>query len=140
MSQKSAKQNTPQSIKLSDLQLLVMKVLWEHGKLSVSDAHRLLNEKKEMALTTVATLLKRMNEKEIVAFEKQGRQHLYYALISEQEIKTSMLSNILANLFDGSPSELVHHLVAQDEVDPLDLDKIKQLLAQDNSGQGTDNE
>ena len=140
MSQKAAKHNVPQPIKLSDLQLLVMKVLWENGKLSVSDAHQLLNQKKEMALTTVATLLKRMNEKEIVAFEKQGRQHLYYALISEQEVKTSMLSNILANLFDGSPSELVHHLVAQDEVGPSDLDKIKQLLAQDNSGQGADNE
>ena len=89
MSPKRTKQKAHQPIKLSDLQLLVMKVLWDHGKLSVSDAHQLLNEKKEMALTTVATLLKRMHEKDIVAFEKQGRQHLYYALISEQEVKTS---------------------------------------------------
>ena len=140
MSPKASKQNINRSIKLSDLQLLVMKVLWEKGKLSVSDAHDLLNQKKEMALTTVATLLKRMHEKNIVAFEKQGRQHLYYALVSEQEVKTSMLSNILANLFDGSPSELVHHLVAQDEVERSDLEKIKQLLAQEDSVKGSDNE
>jgi len=140
MSQTSGEQNAPQSIKLSDLQLLVMKVLWENGKLSVSDAHKLLNNKKEMALTTVATLLKRMHEKNIVAFEKQGRQHLYYALISEREVKTSMLSNLLANLFDGSPSELVHHLVAQEEVERSDLDKIKQLLENDDSGTELDNE
>ena len=127
---KNSKQKSSKPIKLSDLQLLVMKVLWDHGRLSVSDAHQLLNRKKEMALTTVATLLKRMQEKDIVAFEKDGRQHLYYALISEAEVKTSMLSNILANLFNGNPSELVHHLVAQDEVEQSDLDKIKQLLAQ----------
>ncbi len=117
-------------IKLSDLQLLVMKVLWEHGKLSVSEAHSLLNKKKKMALTTVATLLKRMQEKEIVAFEKQGRQFLYYPLISESDVKTSMLSNMLSNLFDGNPSELVSHLVSQDEVNQKDLEVIKKLLSE----------
>lgn len=140
MTSKFGKQSTPRAIKLSDLQLLVMKVLWKNGKLSVSDAHQLLNQKKEMALTTVATLLKRMHEKDIVAFEKQGRQHLYYAVISEQDVKTSMLSGILANLFDGNPSELVHHLVAQDEVEQSDLDRIKQLLAEEKSAQGNDDE
>ncbi|WP_168204003.1 BlaI/MecI/CopY family transcriptional regulator [Aliikangiella coralliicola] len=116
-------------VKLSDLQLMVMKVLWEQGKLSVSEVHRLLNEQKELALTTVATLLKRMHEKGVVDFEKAGRQHLYFPLVSEEEVKTSMLSNILANLFDGNPTELVHHLVGQSEVDEEELGKIKAILS-----------
>jgi len=107
-----------------------MKVLWQHDKLSVSEAHRLLSEKKTMALTTVATLLKRMHEKNILSVEKSGRQFFYSAAVSESEVKTSMLSGILDSLFDGSPTELVHHLVAQDEVNQGDLDKIKQLLAE----------
>ena len=120
--------NTP--IKLSDLQISVMKVLWENGKLSVSDAHKLLNQNKELALTTVATLLKRMQEKGIVDHEKQGRQYLYFPLVSEKDVKSSMLSNMLSSLFDGKPEELVHHLVAQDDVAEKDLEKIRQLLLQ----------
>lgn len=118
-------------IKLSDLQISVMKVLWKHGALSVSDAHKLLNENRELALTTVATLLKRMQEKGIVTHEKQGRQYLYSPLVSEEEVKSSMLGNMLSSLFDGKPDELIHHLVAQSEVAEDDLAKIRQLLSQD---------
>jgi len=122
--------------KLSDLQISVMKVLWQHGKLSVNETHKLLNQKRELALTTVATLLKRMQEKGIVDHEKAGRQYLYFALVSEKDVKTSMLSNMLSSLFDGKPDELVHHLVAQDDVAEADLDKIRQLLDLDASKQG----
>ena len=118
---------------------MVMKVLWKHGKTSVAEAHHYLNQQKEMALTTVATLLKRMAEKEIVGFEKEGRQLLYFPLISEQETKTSMLSSLLSNLFNDNPTELVHHLVSRDEVNQDDLDKIQALLKQGESQQGKDN-
>lgn len=119
------------AIKLSDLQISVMKVLWLHGKLSVNQTHRYLNQSRELALTTVATLLKRMQEKGIVGHEKQGRQYLYYALVSENEVKTSMLGNLLTSLFDGKPEALVHHLVAEDDVAVKDLEKIKRLLQKD---------
>ncbi|MBL4659358.1 MAG: BlaI/MecI/CopY family transcriptional regulator, partial [Alcanivoracaceae bacterium] len=64
---------TVKNIKLSNLQISVMKVLWTHGKMNVSSTHQLLSQAKPLALTTVATLLKRMEEKKIVGFEKQGR-------------------------------------------------------------------
>ena len=120
-------------VKLSELQLTVMKVLWQHQRLSVSEAQQLLNEQKPMALTTVATLLKRMHEKNIVHAEKQGRQFFYSPATTEAEVKTSMLSNLLNHLFDGNPSELVHHLVAQDEVKQDDIAKIQQLIDQEKS-------
>lgn len=120
-------------VKLSELQLTVMKVLWQHQRLSVSQAQQLLNKQKPMALTTVATLLKRMHEKNIVHAEKQGRQFFYSPAITESEVKTSMLSNLLNHLFDGNPSELVHHLVAQDEVKQDDIAKIQQLIVQEKS-------
>jgi predicted transcriptional regulator len=120
------------TVKLSDLQLAVMKVLWQQGKLSVSQVHQEMNKQRELALTTVATLLKRMHEKEIVAIEKQGRMHVYSPLVSEQAVKTSMLSNMLEHLFDGKPEDLVHHLVGQDDIKQTDLDKIQKLLSQGN--------
>ena len=119
------------AIKLSDLQISVMKVLWQHDKLSVNQTHQYLNQNRELALTTVATLLKRMQEKGIVGHEKQGRQYFYFPLVSEKEVKTSMLGNILSSLFDGKPEALVHHLVAEEDVADKDLEKIRQLLEKD---------
>ena len=123
------KQNKP--IKLSQSQIDVMKVLWQSPKLSVSDVHQQLNQHKPLALTTVATMLKRLQEKDIVGFEKVGRQFLYFAQISEAEVRSSMLGSLLTHLFDGEPEALVHHLVDQESVSDEDLKKIKDLLDQE---------
>ncbi len=129
------KNRSQDAVKLSESQLKVMKVLWRHQKLSVAEVHQEMRQQKPVALTTVATLLKRLAEKGVVGFEKQGRQLLYYPQISEKETRRSMLASLLNSLFDGSPSELVHHLVAEDEIEQDDLDRIQQLL-----NQGKENE
>ncbi len=116
-------------IKLSNLQISVMKILWSQKRLSVSQAHKLLNKEKTMALTTVATLLKRMHEKGIVGFEKVGRQHFYHPLISEREVKSSMLGNMINHLFNNEPAELVHHLVDQEDISEDELTLIRKMLA-----------
>ena len=118
------------SIKLSNLQLVVLKVLWEKGPLTVAEVHSQVSIQRVLALTTVATLLKRLQEKDFVAFEKQGRSHLYYPLVSEKEVKSSMLGNMLQHLFDGKPDDLVHHLVDRNEINEEDLAKIKHLFSQ----------
>ena len=117
-------------IKLSDLQLLLIKVLWQYGKLSASEVHKIVADQRELAPTTVATMLKRMQEKDWLGYEKQGRQFLFFAKISENDVKTSMLRNLLANLFDGSPEQLVNHLVHSDDVAKGDLEKIQAMLAE----------
>lgn len=124
--------------KLSDLQLLIMKTLWHAQKLSASDVHQRVNQHKELAPTTVATMLKRLQEKGCVDYQKSGRQFLYFATVSEHEVKTSMLSSMLNSLFDGKPEQLVHHLVGQQDVDEDELNKIKALLEKDaNKGEQT---
>ncbi len=122
---------TNKQIKLSQSQIDVMKVLWQQPKLSVSDVHQQLNQQKSLALTTVATMLKRLQEKGIVGYEKQGRQYLYFAQVSEAEVRSSMLGSLLNHLFDGEPEALVHHLVDQETVSDEDLQKIKALLDQE---------
>ena len=127
------------AIKLSGLQISVLKLFWRHGKLTVNEAHQLLNQEKPMALTTVATMLKRLHEKGAVKFEKQGRQHVYFASVSESQVKTTMLANMLSTLFDGKPDELVHHLVAQEDVQASDIEKIRNMIAKSEQEKRGDN-
>lgn len=120
--------NKNQAVKLSQSQLEVMKILWQQPKLSVSEVHQHLSQHKPLALTTVATVLKRLQEKGIVGHEKAGRQYLYHAKVTEGEVQSSMLGNLLDHLFNGKPETLVHHLVDQETVSNEDLKKIKALL------------
>lgn len=121
------------NIKLSNLQISVMKILWNNEQISVRNVHKLMNEVKPIALTTVATLLKRMEEKNIVGFEKNGRQHVYFPHISESDVKSSMLGNMLSHLFNNKPAELVHHLVDQDNMTEDELVLIRKILSQEAS-------
>lgn len=125
-------------IKLSDLQLLLIKILWVNGKQSSTEVHKKVSQQRDLAPTTVATMLKRMQEKQWLGYEKQGRQFLYFAKITENDVKTSMLSNLLANLFDGNPEELVNHLVRSDEVAKGDLEKIQSLIENASEKTGDD--
>ena len=129
--------NKKKNIKLSQSQLGVMKILWQQGQCSVSQVRQHLNELKPLAPTPVATVLKRLEEKGIVGFEKQGRQYMYFALVSEEQVQSSMLGNLLTHLFNGKAETLVHHLVDQEQVSAEDIEKIKALLDQNRR---TDNE
>ena len=76
-------------------------------------------------------MLKRLQEKGVIGHEKDGRQYLYQANVSEAEVRSSMLGSLLQQLFDGEPEALVHHLVDQETLSDDDLLKIKALLDQE---------
>lgn len=111
---------------LTDLQLAVMRVLWGRGESSVAEVQAGLG--RELAYTTVATLLKRLEEASLVTRRQDGRQHLYQAAVSEQRVQRSMTRRLIDTLFGGRPGALVEHLVSAKQLAPGDLDELDALL------------
>jgi BlaI family transcriptional regulator, penicillinase repressor len=64
-----------------------------------------------------------------VASRREGRQLVYRALVSEDAVRRTMVSGLVASIFGGDAHALVAHLVSESEVAPGDLDRIRQLLA-----------
>ncbi len=116
-------------IQLSDLQLDILRVLWRAGEATVSEVHSALAEHRTLAATTVSTLLKRLEKYGRVTHRTEGRQFIYRASLSEEEAKHSMLSELTTRLFAGDVSELLNHLLRAQEMQPGDLERIKQLIA-----------
>ena len=119
-----------EKIKLDDLQLKIMKVLWQDGALSVSQIQEAIKDEegREFAITTINTILQRLHKKEIVAFRKEGRQYIYRALVSEKDTQTDMTTSLIDKLFQGKSSGLVNHLLESTEFEPGELDRLKQLI------------
>lgn len=117
-------------IKLDDLQLKVMKVLWQKGEATVVEIQEALKKNRDFALTTIATVLKRLHKKEIVDYRKAGRQFIYFPLISEKQTQNSMAGNLVDQLFEGKSSVLVNHLLEAGEFDAQELEALRKLIEQ----------
>jgi len=117
-----------EKIKLTELELKMMKVLWDLGEASVNQIQAALKTEREFAITTIGTILKRLKDKEAVDFHKVGRQYIYKALISEKETQASMTNNLVNQLFDGKSSVLVNHLLEEDAFEAEELERLKKLI------------
>jgi predicted transcriptional regulator len=114
---------------LGDLQHAIMQVLWEHGEATSTEVHAALQASRGLAPTTIATMLRKMETKGVVAHRSEGRQFVYRPLVSEREIRRSMVNELVTRLFAGDPTALVSHLVSDHAIDTQELARLKQMLA-----------
>jgi predicted transcriptional regulator len=119
-----------QNHQLGELQHAIMRVLWDRGEASVAEVHRALHGDRERALTTIATMLSKMERKGVVAHRVEGRQYVYRATVSEADVKRTMVSDLLELLFSGDASALVGHLLTEQEIDREELERLRALIAQ----------
>jgi predicted transcriptional regulator len=116
------------SVSLSDLQMDVMRVLWTRGECGASDVAKALRARRDLALTTVSTLLTRLEKRRLIAQRREGRQVIYRPLVEESQVRRSMVSGLLGSLFGGDANALVAHLVREDAISADDLAAIRRLL------------
>ena len=115
-------------LELSELQLAVMRVLWQKSKAAVAEVHEALEPERGLALTTVATVLTRLEKAGLVAHRAAGRHYLYRPLVSEEQVRRSMVSALADRLFEGDVAALVSHLVSAREIEAGDLARVKRLI------------
>lgn len=120
---------TPEPTHLTDLQLAIVRVLWTRGPSTVVEVQEALHPDRPLAQTTVATLLTRLEKRGVVAHSTEGRQYQYRALVTEPEVRRSMVSELTEMLFAGRPAALISHLIGEKEIAPGDLDEVKRLIA-----------
>src|SRR5436190_23102062 len=101
----------PKIHRLGDLQLQIMKVLWAKGEATVVDVYETLAEERELAYTTIATMLRKMEGRGLLKHQLDGRSFVYRAAIGAEAVTRGMADHLLDRLFEGSLPDLVHHLL-----------------------------
>ena len=120
--------NVERDIALSELQIAVVRVLWRNGETSVTDIAKVLGDERGLKHTTVATLLTRLEKRGVVEQRREGRQLIYRALVSEPQVRRSMVADLVGSLFGGDSRELVAHLVRESDLAPGDLENLRKRL------------
>ena len=119
--------------RLTELQLEIMNVLWERGEVSVGDVRAALKPSRDLAHTTVSTLLTRLEKKGIVRHRAEGRQYLYSPAVEAARVQRYVmrgLSKMMDQLFGGDLTHAVSHLLSKSDIDEDDLARVKELIEQ----------
>jgi BlaI family penicillinase repressor len=115
--------------KLGERELDIMQVLWQLGRVTVTQVQKVLREQgNEIAYTTTQTMLNRLQIKNLVARDDSGRTHYYYPILKEPAAADSAIKRLMERFFRGSAEELVSRLVDKD-LTPKQLDRIQSLIA-----------
>lgn len=115
---------------LGDLQLAIMRVLWQRGEATVVEVHEELEPERGLAPTTIATMLTKMEKKGVVGHRLDGRRFIYEPRVSEPDVTRSMVSELADRLFGGEVTALVSHLLAEHEILPDELAALKRQIAE----------
>ena len=116
--------------RLGDLQLKIMKIFWQRGECAVSDVFAEISKDRDLAYTTIATMLRKMEARGLITHRADGRTFIYRAAIDEQSVTSNMSEHLLDRLFEGSLSDLVCHLLQTRDVSRDELVKIEKLIAE----------
>ncbi len=118
----------PPSTQPTDAELEILKVLWERGPAGLGPIHAAIQDRRPVALTTIATTLKTMRAKGLVAREDGVRGYIWSAAASRSSTATGLIGKLVQHVFDGSARRLVAHLIEAGALDDRDRDEIRALL------------
>jgi predicted transcriptional regulator len=120
-------QQQPQKL-LTEVELELMGILWRLGEGSVNDVIAALPQGRDLAYTSVSTMLRILEQKKIVSSRKAGRGHIYVPSLSKEAYEATSVKHLVAKVFDGAPVSLVRRLIETDGMTPEDLEAIRRLL------------
>ena len=114
---------------LGDLQFAIMRVLWARGEAAASEVHGVLLDERGLALTTIKTMLRKMEDRGIVGHRVEGRQFIYQATVVESDVREGMVGDLVRRLFRGDSAALVNHLIEAGDIDADELDELRSRLS-----------
>lgn len=123
MARKSHAQPSDRPLTATELEM--MNVIWRIGPCSVHQVVDALRPQRELAYTSVSTIIRILEQKKYVLSIKEGRGHLYQAAVSKQAYQETSLARLVSNVFDGAPSLLVQRLLDSKQLSPEELSSIR---------------
>jgi len=113
----------------TELELLILKVLWRKAPLPVREIRQALaDEGRDLAHTTVITTLNLMTRKRYVKRSMAGKACLFEPRVTREQVSRGMLGDLVDRVFDGSAAAVVLSLFDSARIKPGELDELRQLL------------
>lgn len=117
-------------MKLSKSEEQLMQYIWKREKAFMNELLEMYPEPKP-ASTTVATLLKRMQEKGFVDYEQLGRSRRYFPLVKKSDYFSKHLNSLISKYFDNSPSSFASFFTTETDLSEEELKELQEVVKQE---------
>jgi len=108
----------------------LMEIIWKHEKVFMKDLIDSYPDPKP-AGTTIATLLKRMQDKGFVGYETLGNSRQYYPLVKKSAYFSKEVGGIIKNYFDNSALQFASFFTSSNNITPDELEDLKKIIDQE---------
>ena len=105
----------------------LMEALWQSPK-TLMELVRILGESEGWSKSTVATMIRRMTDKELITFKSDGKTKTFMAAVSREDVVAEETSSLLKRAYNGSIGLLVNAMVQRNTLSKEDIDELYSIL------------
>jgi|SRR5688572_1357749 len=113
---------------LTPQELTIMKIVWRLKHATVRDVYETLHKKRQIAYTTVMTMMKILEEKGFLKKTMAERTHVYKPAKPMEQVVGAMVRDFLDRVFDGAPDRLLLHLARNNTLTDAQRRIVKKLI------------
>ena len=113
---------------LTKQELEIMKIVWNRKSATVRDVYEVLLEQRQIAYTTVMTMMKILEKKKFLKKTQQDRAFVYQPVHPKEQVIRTMVQDFVTRVFDGSAEPLLMHLVKDQHLSEKDVREITRLI------------
>jgi BlaI family penicillinase repressor len=116
------------SATLTKQELAIMKIVWIRKSATVRDVYEALRGQRQIAYTTVMTMMKILEKKKFLKKTQQDRAFVYQPVRPKEQVIRTMVQDFVTRVFDGSAEPLLMHLVKDRHLSEKDVREITRLI------------
>jgi BlaI family penicillinase repressor len=105
----------------------VLRLVWESEKATVQQVYDALPANRKVTYLTVATLLRRLEEKGYLKHRVRGKAFVYIPAVKKEDVINRTISDLVQRLFGGNPVPLMQHLALHSEISDEDIERLRDL-------------
>lgn len=113
---------------LGETEMEVLHHVWDLGEATVADVRERILDDRDVAYTTVMTVLKKLAGKGYLTYHKEGRSYVYEPAEEPNAVQHSLLQRLMEKVFHGSPTALVQTLVQKESLSDAERRELKSLI------------
>ena len=115
------------STTLTELELEIMKIVWDHDTVTVRDVYETLLKRRKVAYTTVMTMMKILEQKKYLKKNQDDRAYVYQPAQPRRQVIGAIVRDFVNRVFNGSAEPLLVHLVEEHDLSKADLAEIARM-------------
>lgn len=117
-----------ETINLTPLEDKLMTILWQHGAGTVHDVIKHLSATRKLAYTSVSTILRILEKKNILTSKKNGRSHIYIPKVSLETYTKKSINKIINQSFSGKPLALANYLFDNYKLTQSEINELEEMI------------